>query len=93
MTESWSSTKDSLGNTGVRCCAIFPSVCGDKGDGEDGFACVPRCHADLTEVGEGSCASFSARVILRETGEAAGGNDAAIISYADGERSTRDESN
>lgn len=65
---------------------------GDKGDGEeDGLLCAERCHAAFTDVGEGSCASFSER---DECGcpAGAGGRDAAIMSYADGVRSTSEAS-
>ena len=90
-TESWSSTKDSLGSAGVRGCACGCE--GLRGECGEGLFCAALCHAVFTDVGEGSCASFSAREIDRDVGEGAGGRDAAIISYADGDRSTKEASN
>lgn len=54
--------------------------------------CAERCHAAFTDVGEGSCASFSERVGWG-LAAAAGGRDAAIMSYADGVKSTNEASN
>ena len=86
-TESWRSTKDSLGSAGGRVCEGLRGECGE------GPFCAARCHAFFTEVGEGSCASFSAREMDRDVGGGAGGRDAAIISYAEGDRSTKEASN
>jgi hypothetical protein len=65
---------------------------GDNGNGDEGLLCADPSHAALAEVGEGSWASFSDRSVVRGCVDAAGGNEEAIMSYADGERSSKDAS-
>ena len=60
-------------------------------DGEVAVLCADRCHASLAEVGEGNWASFSERDGCCGW-PGAGGKEAAIMSYAEGVRSTSEAS-
>ena len=88
ITESCSRTNDSFGRAGVW---LLPELVRADSAGEAGALCAERCQAALTDVGEGSWASFSARLGCWGA-VGTGGSDAAIMSYADGVRSTSEAS-
>ena len=60
---------------------------------EDEEACADLCQAALAAGGDGILDNRSASVGNVELGEREGGSEAAIISHAEGVRSTRDASN
>ena len=60
---------------------------------EDEEACADLCQAALAAGGDGILDNRSASVGKVELDEREGGREAAIISHAEGVRSTRDASN
>ena len=60
---------------------------------EDEEACADFCQAALAAGGDGILDNLSASVGTLELDEREGGREAAIISHAEGVRSTRDASN
>ena len=60
---------------------------------EDEEACADLCQAALAAGGEGILDNRSASVGKVELAEREGGSEAAIISHAEGVRSTKDASN
>jgi len=60
---------------------------------EDEEACADLCQAALAAKGDGIPDNRSASVGKVETDEREGGSEAAIMSHAEGVRSTRDASN
>lgn len=60
---------------------------------EDEEACADLCQAALAAKGDGILDNRSASVGKVEAGEREGGSEVAIMSHADGVRSTREASN
>ena len=60
---------------------------------EDEELCADLCHAALAARGDGILDNRSASVGKVETDEREGGSEPAIMSHAEGVRSTRDASN
>ena len=64
-----------------------------EGCREDEEACADLCQAALAARGDGILDNRSASVNKVELDEREGGSEAAIMSHAEGVRSTRDASN
>jgi hypothetical protein len=64
-----------------------------EGDRVDEEVCADLCQATLAANGDGILDSRSASVGKAELDEREGGSEAAIMSHAEGVRSTRDASN